>query len=210
MTTKTQANEVALEIINTTHNSTRRGKIYYDLDCEWNTFDGTQQFTQTLSLSFGGQNIEFFDFTMMDVWKASNVPPQVKKLLEVQNLVSCERNIGVDLAWLCLFGIKIKQWVELRGLALSHDNVLNCTTLHFLCKNHLRLTIDKFGQTADYSVSSLPPELVEYASLDILVSCLVAEFIIKLSPTSDRNIVFLPDTESWKDRQNISTWLRSL
>ena len=182
---------MSIAIISTLTN--KNGKTYYGLDCEWHAFDGTSEFTRTLAISFPGQNVVLFDFTMMGVRQPEDVPQQVKKLLELQTLIPCGRNIGLDLARLCLLGIKIKEWIELCGLALSHDSSLERTTLVYLCERYLNLTIDKFGQTADYSVSPLPPELAKYAALDALISRLVAEVILKQSSLGANNMIIPPD-----------------
>ena len=105
---------------------------------------------------------------MMNVRRVEDTPRQLKTLLELPNIIPYGRCIGIDMVRLCFLGMEIKEWVELRDLVLAHDQTLKSTTLAYSSEVYLKLIIDKFGQTADYSMSPLSPNLIE-ATLQLML-----------------------------------------
>lgn len=92
-----------------------------------------------------------------------------------------------------MLGVNVKQWEELRGLALATDPSLESTALVNLAERFLGVTLDKSGQLADYSQSPLPDWLVQYSAIDAVVSHDINWAIKKKSPIAGRALLEAPD-----------------
>ena len=90
--------------------------------------------------------VDLYNAGMLD---ERDVPNSLKQLLERKNVVATGRYVHVDTARLAKLGVNVKQWEELRGLALATDPSLESTALVNLAERFLGVTLDKSGQLAD-------------------------------------------------------------
>ncbi len=67
------------------------------------------------------------------------------------------------------FGVYMKRWIELHGMAAEVQPDIANTKLSTLAKHFLGGFLDKDGQTGNYSEIPLPLNLQKYAALDALV-----------------------------------------
>lgn len=180
----TAANNFALAYLyengNFLTNQVRPKNIYYGLDTEWNSYDGTATITRVMQLSFPRVNVVVMNLHLMGVRQKEDFPSDLKSLLENKHLVPTGRQVGIDVKRLKNLGVNIDQWLELRGLALRDNADIEGTSLNQLSKRYLGYAINKFGQTEDWSRNPLPNHLIQYAAVDALVSRLVAEEILRL------------------------------
>ena len=91
----------------------------------------------------------------------------------MKNLIPTGRAVGGDCTRMARFGVKMTQYIELRGLACQQNPDLESTSLQRLCEFYLKYTLNKDGQHGDYSQDPLPLDLQEYAAIDGLVSRLL-------------------------------------
>ena len=115
-------------------------------------------------------------------------PPNLKLLLENDDIVFAGRQVNGDCNRLRKLGVRIKQSLELRALALKHDPSISLkggTSLCNLCKIYLKMNLLKTHQLADYSTLNLSPEIIEYEALDELVSRKVCSKILNVMQASN-------------------------
>ena len=159
--------------------------VVVGLDCEW---EKGEDATHVLSLYLHGSQPVVIDLYNAGIFDERDVPSSMKQLLERKNVIATGRNVHVDTALLAKLGINVKQWEELRGLALASDPSLESTALVNLAERFLSVTLDKSGQLADYSQNPLPDWLVRYSAVDAVVSHDINWAIKKNSPIAGREL----------------------
>jgi hypothetical protein len=178
ITTRDAANDWCLAVMEriSESNSAVDKKIYYGLDCEWNWRDGTHELTRAVQIYFlddVSSTAAFFNLGKMQAFLPDAFPRDLKRLLELENLVPVGVNIPIDIARLRKLGVNIKHWIDISLMAkeLDEDGQKNPHGygMKALCARHLSTGVDKCGQDSDWAQDPLPSELVHYGVLD---SCL--------------------------------------
>jgi len=142
-------------------------KIDYGLDTEY-----TSDQLCTVQVAVKGRSVIVADVFNAGI-TAQNVPASMKKFFELEKMVPTGRLVGNDVTKLHSLGIVIKEWTELRTLALlAHPD--SKTGLDDLAEKYLGVALDKSGQSADYKVRpKLPAWQIRYAAIDAIVSILL-------------------------------------
>ena len=80
-------------------------------------------------------------------------------MLMSSKFIPVGRLVGGDCKKLHAYGVTITCWIELRGLCLEAVSTLDSTGLKALAEHFLHDTLDKHGQTGDYTQIPLPEDL---------------------------------------------------
>jgi hypothetical protein len=168
----------------------------YGFDAEWNQ---NSDLTCALQLSVASHPAWFIDLYNAGIHTPPDVAehcPSMKSFFELPNMIPVGRNVAVDIARLNALGIVVKEWVELRPMALRFDPKMK-TGLANLSECFLGITMDKFGQKADWQVSpKIPLQLVRYGVLDAVISRLllpsIRQKLRKLGKIDDQNVIEAP------------------
>jgi hypothetical protein len=129
---------------------------YYGLDGEWNR-DSNEKGLALLQLSFRDLPVLVIHLHCLD-----SFPEQLKNILQLPRMIACGRNIGVDLARLEHYNVKLAQRLELSQLAKTRDPSLQSTSLKALTERFLGNTLvgKEYGQNADYEAKELEDSLI--------------------------------------------------
>ena len=148
--------------------------IIVGVDCEWNAFDGTQNITRLLQLSFPKDRALVVNLSKIKA--ATEFPPKLKALLQLPNVIACGRSIGGDCRQLEILGVTVKRRLELRTIAEDlHGGHADGTGLQALAAKYLGIHVNKSPRLEDFSAEKLPAHLIQYAALDAVVSRLIGE-----------------------------------
>ena len=154
-------------------------KIIAGVDAEWNV--GEQDMIRLLIVSLPGEShVACFHLTAMDVHCDQDFPKELRRFLELSNLIACGVQIGGDVARLRFYGVNLGTRIELQQLAQSCSTQPDGTSLSALCRRYLGLNMDKFGQNADYSTVPLTQDLWTYGATDGWVSRRLAEILLEM------------------------------
>lgn len=178
--TKTAADTWAMAVLNRLNEGTGSDgdsrRLLAGVDLEWGESE-----TCLLQVSIPSFPVGVFHLTAMGVDSPESFPRALKELLELPNLCACGVQTGGDHSRLVALGVAIKSRIELRQLAMAHDDdQANGTSLEALCRRYLKMNVDKSGQHADYSQVPLPLKLVKYGALDAKLHRLLAEILMQL------------------------------
>ena len=191
ITSISAANEWATAMITNISDSRSLTEIHIGLDCEWNR--SSHDITRTLALSFPSEvcsaSAVLFNLSEMGVRSWNDrfclFPEKLANLLQMEKVVPVGVNIGVDIKRLADLGLNLSRFIDVSEIAkqVQGDSVTGFGMKH-LCARYLSVDVDKFGQDADYSVSPLPPPLVQYACLDAYLSRILETVLSQILKSS--------------------------
>ena len=167
VTSNNAANTWALSVIATLDSA---HPICVGIDCEWNYRDGTADITRTLQLSFPAQKVAVMHLSKMSIFTPENFPLSLKSLMQLDSLLFCGRNVGIDCSRMQNLGVVIKNRFELRHVALYNNPGVEITSLENLASIYLGLNLNEVHRDEDFSECPLPASLQKHAALDALVS----------------------------------------
>ena len=96
--------------------------------------------------------------------------------MQLDSLLFCGRNVGVDCSRMQNLGVVLKNRFELRHAALYNNPGVEITSLENLASIYLGLNLNKVHRDEDFSEHPLPASLQKHAALDALVSWQIGEF----------------------------------
>ena len=165
--TKEEANVWALSLVSKVSKMT--GVTRYGLDTENNR--DTSHITWVLSLSFPApieSRVAVLHLSTMGIFSAKDFPEHLKTLLELPSLVPVAVNVGHDTTRLNALGVEFcSDPREIMDVAkMLEPNHPEGYGMQKLCSRILNLCVDKFGQNADYGISSLSNDLAHCCALD--------------------------------------------
>ena len=163
--------------------SSWEGKVVYGFDAEWNWGESGARLlivSMPTSKSLDGavaEKVKLFDLNAAGIFGPDNFPVYFKKFLELKVFVPTGVNVGGDCGRMRLFGVRMEQWYELKGIAEQLKPSMAHYGLANLAEEFMRGSMDKHGQRGDYSQIPLPDHLQRYAAIDGRVSLRLFEIL---------------------------------
>ena len=150
-------------------------RIIYGLDAEWNRGETGIRLLIISMPNLDGESpdenkVRLFDLNAAQIYDADRFPTSLKALLEKRDFVPAGVHVGGDCSRLGVFGVAITRWYELTSLGKQLLPDLKSHKMEHLAEALLKTTMDKFGQSGDYSQTPLPQDLQKYAAIDGVVS----------------------------------------
>jgi hypothetical protein len=167
----------ALAIIDSISLLPRQEKIYLSLDCEWNLGD-SKEFTRVLQLKFPDsidQRSVVIHLHAMDTLTADDFVQELRKVLQLPNIVAVGVMVMFDLNRLRCLGVDIKSRICLTALGKLIDPNARGYDMQSLCRRYLDCTVDKTSATSDWKEHPLPWKLLLYAATDVKVGMSLLE-----------------------------------
>lgn len=165
-------------------------KIIYGLDAEWNRGETGIRLLIISMPNLDGEShdenkVRLFDLNAAQIYDADRFPTNLKALLEKRDFIPAGVHVGGDCSRLGVFGVKMTRWYELTVLGRQLLPNLKSYKMEHLAEALLKSTMNKFGQSGDYSQNPLPMDLQKYAAIDGVVSRYLCEIMLsKLNSTT--------------------------
>jgi hypothetical protein len=165
-----------------------RTKEFIGLDTEWSLADGSNAPARILQIQLGEKSTAVFNLSVMGVSEnKAEFPSELKKFLELPEIIAWGVNIGIDCSKLEKFGVIIKQRIDLRLLAKKQSlEQTEGTSLQALAKKYLGVVVDKSLQCEDWNQNPLPQDMIEYAAFDCMLSKRLVNTIMNLMQSSSK------------------------
>lgn len=170
---------------NTTHD-----KVVYGLDAEWNRGEtGIRLLIISMPDRSGiyhyENKVRLFDFNAAGIYDDSNFPSDLRTFLQTSNFIPTGVHVGGDCSRLRDFGVHMTCWYELTSIGRQLFPNLDHHGLVHLSEEVLNATMDKSGQSGDYSDNPLPLTLQKYAAIDGVASRIISRIMRSKLNTSD-------------------------